>query len=73
MTLIYALLQALVLFAFIWAKQAKLALALKDADPEFYAAKLATARFYFAKILPATTGLLASITAGADPVMAEGV
>lgn len=62
---------SLVLFAFIWAKQAKLALALKDSDPEFYAAKLATARFYFAKVLPGTTSLLASITAGADPVMAD--
>ena len=62
---------SLVLFAFIWAKQAKLALALKDSDPEFYNAKLATARFYFAKVLPGTTSLLASITAGADPVMAE--
>lgn len=62
---------SLVLFAFIWAKQAKLALELKDSDPEFYNAKLATARFYFAKILPGTTSLLASITAGADPVMAE--
>jgi hypothetical protein len=64
---------SLVLFAFIWAKQAKLALELKDSDPEFMNAKLATARFYFAKLLPATTGLLASITAGADPVMAEGL
>jgi hypothetical protein len=62
---------SLVLFAFIWAKQAKLALELKDSDPEFMNAKLATARFYFAKILPGTTSLLASITAGADPVMAD--
>ncbi|MFZ4541630.1 MAG: acyl-CoA dehydrogenase C-terminal domain-containing protein [Rickettsiales bacterium] len=62
---------SLVLFAFIWAKQAKLALSLKDSDPEFMNAKLATARFYFAKVLPGTTSLLASITAGADPVMAE--
>ena len=64
---------SLVLFAFIWAKQAKLALALKDSDPEFMNAKLATARFYFAKVLPGTVSLLASITAGADPVMAEGL
>ena len=62
---------SLVLFGFIWAKQAKLALALKDSDPEFMNAKLATARFYFTKILPGTTSLLASITAGADSVMAE--
>jgi hypothetical protein len=55
---------SLVLFGFIWAKQAKLALALKDSDPEFMNAKLATARFYFTKILPGTTSLLASITQG---------
>ena len=64
---------SLVLFAFIWAKQAKLALSLKDSDPEFMNAKLATARFYFAKTLPGTISLLASITAGADSVMAEGL
>lgn len=64
---------SLVLFGFIWAKQAALALQLKDQDPEFYAAKLATARFYFTKVLPGTTSLLASITAGADPVMAPEV
>lgn len=63
---------ALVLLGYIWAKQAKLALALREQDPAFYDAKLATARFYFAKILPGTTSLLASITAGADPVMADG-
>jgi alkylation response protein AidB-like acyl-CoA dehydrogenase len=63
---------ALVVLAWIWARQAKLALKLRDEDPAFYDAKLATARFYFAKILPQTTGLLASITAGAAPVMADG-
>ena len=63
---------ALVVLAWIWARKAKLALALRDQDPEYYDAKLATARFFFAKVLPQTTGLLASITAGAGPVMAEG-
>ena len=63
---------ALVLIGFIWAKQAKLAMKLMDEDKEFYTSKLATARFYFAKILPGTTSLLASITAGEAPVMAEG-
>lgn len=63
----------LVLFGYIWAKQAKLALALREQDPEFYDAKLATARFFFAKTLPQTTGLLAAITAGAGMVMAEGL
>ena len=62
---------SLVLFAWIFARQAKLALTLRDQDPEFYDQKLATCRFFFAKLLPQTTGLLASITAGAGPVMAE--
>ncbi|PZP86921.1 MAG: acyl-CoA dehydrogenase [Azospirillum brasilense] len=62
---------SLVLFAWLFARQAKLALALRDQDPEFYDQKLATCRFFFAKLLPQTTGLLASITAGADPVMAD--
>lgn len=64
---------ALVVFAYIWAHQAKLALSLRNSDPEFYDSKLATARFYFAKILPGTISLLSSITAGAEPVMAEGL
>lgn len=67
----YQKLFALVAFGFIWAKQAHIAMVKKDAEPEFYGAKLATARFYFAKILPQTFSLLASITAGADTVMAE--
>lgn len=62
---------SLVLYAWLFARQAKLALKLRDQDPEFYDQKLATCRFFFAKLLPQTTGLLASITAGADPVMAE--
>ena len=38
-------------FAYFWARMAKIALAKQgDGDP-FYAAKLATARFYFAKLL----------------------
>jgi alkylation response protein AidB-like acyl-CoA dehydrogenase len=61
---------SLVLYGWLFARQAKLALALRDQDPEFYDQKLATCRFFFAKQLPQTTGLLGSITAGADPVMA---
>jgi alkylation response protein AidB-like acyl-CoA dehydrogenase len=71
---------ALVVYAYLWTKQAEVALRMLAApslpegiDREFLEAKLATARFYFAKILPGTTSLLASITAGADSVMAEGL
>ncbi len=60
---------SLVVFAWIWAKQAAIALKSHDSEPEFYDAKLATARFFFAKVLPGTTSLLQSITAGGKPVM----
>ncbi|HEY6353144.1 MAG TPA: acyl-CoA dehydrogenase C-terminal domain-containing protein, partial [Burkholderiaceae bacterium] len=36
----------------------------------FYAAKLATARFYFAKLLPETAALIRSARAGLAPLMA---
>lgn len=60
---------ALVVFGFIWAKTAAIALANKDGDPEYYEGKLATARFYMNKILPGTVSLLQSITNGSDSVM----
>ena len=55
-----------------WARMAKAALAGMDVgqDPAFYEAKLATARFYMARQLPATALHLARIESGADPVMA---
>jgi alkylation response protein AidB-like acyl-CoA dehydrogenase len=52
-----------------WAKIAKAALA-GDGDKDFLAAKLATARYYMARQLPATALHLARIESGADPVMA---
>jgi butyryl-CoA dehydrogenase len=65
----YLRLFSLVALAWIWARIAAIALAGRDSDPEFYDAKLATARFYFAKVLPGTTSLLQSITAGGKSVM----
>ena len=61
-------------FAYLWARMALVALD-KQATPEgaadpFYAAKLATARFYFAKLLPETAGLIRSCRAGAAPLFA---
>ena len=41
-----------------------------DGGDPFYRAKLATARFYFAKLLPETAGLIRSARAGAAPLMA---
>jgi alkylation response protein AidB-like acyl-CoA dehydrogenase len=57
-------------FAFMFARMAKIALAKKDSGDAFYAAKLATARFYFAKLLPETASLIRSARAGVAPLMA---
>ncbi len=57
-------------FAYFWARMAKIALAKLDSGDPFYAAKLATARFYFAKLLPETAGLIRSARSGVQPLMA---
>ena len=56
-------------FAYFWARMAKVALAKKDSGDPFYTAKLATARFYMQRLLPDTASLHARIIAGAAPVM----
>jgi hypothetical protein len=56
-----------------WLKMAGAALAALDAgtaDPDFHSAKLTTARFFAARVLPETSGLRAQLEAGADTVMA---
>lgn len=50
-------------FAYFWARMAKIALDKQDTD-DFYKAKLATARFYFAKLLPETAGYIRQARAG---------
>jgi hypothetical protein len=50
-------------FAYFWARMAKIALENQDKD-DFYKAKLATARFYFAKLLPETAGYIRQARAG---------
>jgi hypothetical protein len=57
-------------FAYFWARMAKIALAKQDSGDPFYTAKLHTARFYFAKLLPETAGLMRSARAGMAPLMA---
>ena len=62
----------LVALGYIWTRIAETALAKRGAangETQFYDAKLATARFYMAKLLPETNALFASIQAGAKPVM----
>ena len=56
-------------FAYFWARMAKLALEKQGSDDPFYKAKLATARFYFAKLLPETAGLIRSARSGSAPLM----
>ena len=50
-------------FAYFWTRMAKIALEKQDQD-DFYKAKLATARFYFAKLLPETAGYIRQARAG---------
>ena len=55
-----------------WARMARAsldALANGTGDPDFHETKLATARYYMARHLPATGLHLARIRSGADPVM----
>ncbi len=56
-------------FAYMWARMARLALDKKDSGDPFYTAKLSTARFYFAKLLPETAGLIRSCRAGLSSLM----
>ena len=50
-------------FSYFWARMAKIALEKQNQD-DFYKAKLATARFYFAKLLPETAGYIRQARAG---------
>ncbi|WNW12191.1 acyl-CoA dehydrogenase C-terminal domain-containing protein [Pseudomonas sp. DTU_2021_1001937_2_SI_NGA_ILE_001] len=54
-----------VTYAWLWARMAKAAQGKEGAD-EFYAGKLATARFYFARLLPRIHSLNASVRAGSE-------
>jgi len=57
-------------FAYLWARMAKVALAKAGSGDPFYDAKLGVARFYFAKLLPETASLVRTARAGVAPVMA---
>jgi hypothetical protein len=57
-------------FAYFFARMAKVALAKLGSGDPFYTAKLHTARFYFAKLLPETAGLIRTARAGVAPLMA---
>ncbi|NNA10481.1 acyl-CoA dehydrogenase [Pseudomonas lundensis] len=57
-----------VAYAWLWARMADVAQSSMDADPPFYTAKLATARFYFTRLLPRILSLEQSIRAGSEPL-----
>ena len=54
-----------VAYAYMWALMARAAKA-GEGDEAFYSAKLGTARFYFARLLPRVTSLVASVKAGSE-------
>jgi alkylation response protein AidB-like acyl-CoA dehydrogenase len=54
-----------VAYAYMWALMARAAKA-GEGDDAFYSAKLGTARFYFARLLPRLDSLVASVKAGSE-------
>ena len=56
-------------FAYFWARMARVAIDHRTDDDPFYRAKLATARFYFAFLLPETAALIRSARGGARSLM----
>jgi alkylation response protein AidB-like acyl-CoA dehydrogenase len=57
-------------FAYFFAQMAKIALEKQDSGDNFYKAKLATARFYFARLLPETAMLIRQARSGSANLMA---
>ncbi|MEX6503434.1 acyl-CoA dehydrogenase C-terminal domain-containing protein [Pseudomonas zhanjiangensis] len=57
-----------VAYAYMWARMAAVAEARRAEDEAFSAGKLATAAFYFARLLPRSLSLEASIRAGSAPL-----
>ncbi|HGI9289639.1 acyl-CoA dehydrogenase C-terminal domain-containing protein [Pseudomonas aeruginosa] len=53
-------------YAYLWACMAAAARRQREADPAFHDGKLATARFYFARILPRVHSLAAAVEAGSE-------
>jgi hypothetical protein len=57
-------------YAYFFARMAKVALQKQGSGDPFYTAKLHTARFYFTKLLPETAGLIRTARSGVSPLMA---
>jgi len=56
-------------YAYFFARMAKIALEKQASGDKFYIAKLATARFYFAKLLPEVETLMITAKAGLKPLV----
>ena len=56
-------------FGYFWARMARVALDNKDSGDDFYVAKLAVARFYFARLMPEAKARMATARSGADNLM----
>jgi hypothetical protein len=56
-------------YSYFFARMAKIALAKLESGDNFYKAKLATARFYFARLLPETAMLIRQARSGAKPLL----
>ncbi|EPL04126.1 acyl-CoA dehydrogenase C-terminal domain-containing protein [Pseudomonas sp. CF161] len=57
-----------VAYAYLWARMAQIAEHRRAEDEGFYSAKLATASFYFSRLLPRILSLEQSIRAGSSPL-----
>ncbi|WP_020394162.1 acyl-CoA dehydrogenase C-terminal domain-containing protein [Thiolinea disciformis] len=69
----YLMYSGYVTLAYLWARMAAVAqqqLAAGTSEADFYRAKLATANFYYQRILPRTRSLVAIISAGSASLMA---
>jgi hypothetical protein len=56
-------------FSYFWARMARIALDKQASGDPFYQSKLATARFYFAKLLPETAKTIREARAGSKTLM----
>jgi hypothetical protein len=64
----YLQLLGYVAYAWIWARMAQVSQARRNENEAFYAGKLATAEFFFRRLLPRTLAMEASIRAGSAPL-----
>ena len=62
----YLQLMGYTIYAWLWARMAQVAQSKRGEDEAFYGAKLATADFYFARILPRSLALEACICSGSE-------